>query len=80
MRMTYWFARIAGLALAAVGWFTPAANAEIVISNERPVATTFVVRKANVSVSCKSAPCAASMFKPTHLTCPAAIVGPQVRV
>jgi len=76
MSLTYWFTRITGLALAVVPLFTPAANAQIVISNEHLVSTTLVVNYKGINASCQGNYCIATpvpMFKPTHVTCPAAM-------
>jgi hypothetical protein len=73
MRPTYW---IAGLALASVSLLTPAANAQIVMSNEHLVSTTLVVNKKSVLASCYGSYCKSKpvqMFKPIHVTCPAAM-------
>jgi hypothetical protein len=76
MRLAYWFARMAGLALVSVSLFMPAMNAQTVISNESLVSTTFVVNKTNSTSACSGGGCIAKpvpMFKPIQVTCPAAI-------
>ena len=71
-----WFTRIAGFGITTVAVFMPAMKAQTVISNEHLVSTTFVVNKTNIMAGCAGDPgCVAPpmpMFKPIHVTCPAA--------
>ncbi|HXM21665.1 MAG TPA: hypothetical protein VN948_10420 [Terriglobales bacterium] len=76
MRLTHCLPRRTGFAVAAAVMFTAITmNAQIVISNETPVTTTFVVNKTDAIAKCSKAGCSAKspMLTSIPVTCPAAI-------
>jgi len=67
---------VAGLALAVAALFTTVnMQGQIVIANETPTGTTFVVNKTSATAMCGKAGCRAEtpMFSSFPVTCPAAI-------